>query len=335
MAIDKAVDSARLDLALTASANALRTKMGKTEKIDFDPDTGFEDAITNLPTSGRTFKAFESISEVSDDKISKNLVALPDSFKSVCGYTDTKEQLTITVPGEAGDTIVCAFAVRQYEQQPPTPAGWNFIGWSGATKYPSINTTNQTVVIFSKTLSDGETSCSCTMPQIDASQRLYGLGVNIKKCILTRNLYVVSDILPANQSKQYDIEYENTIFFVTCPASLSKGNGNPDEAKFGHKCRSLYTEFQFPDYGDGSTNGGRLDMGFIPFKSEQSQEKLEMDCINKDHIQITSETEMTVCFLEIELNGVSRYLSGNSYTQAWANKLSNSELLNIILGGEV
>ena len=52
MAYDKIVDSAKLDNALRASANAFRAKMGSTRVINFDlaNETGFSETITNLPT---------------------------------------------------------------------------------------------------------------------------------------------------------------------------------------------------------------------------------------------------------------------------------------------
>jgi len=48
MAIDKAIDSARLDGALAATADAIRAKTGGTEKIPFDPDTGYADEVASI-----------------------------------------------------------------------------------------------------------------------------------------------------------------------------------------------------------------------------------------------------------------------------------------------
>lgn len=46
MALDKVIDSAKLDGALTATADAIRAKTGGTSKIIWNETTGFSDAIT-------------------------------------------------------------------------------------------------------------------------------------------------------------------------------------------------------------------------------------------------------------------------------------------------
>lgn len=48
MAIDKAVDSAQLDAAMKATADAIRTQGGTSEQIAWDKSTGFADAIGAL-----------------------------------------------------------------------------------------------------------------------------------------------------------------------------------------------------------------------------------------------------------------------------------------------
>ena len=66
MAFDKLVDSVKLDGAITATANAIREKAETTEKIAWNPDTGFADAISAItvdPTkvtilSKQTFTGF-------------------------------------------------------------------------------------------------------------------------------------------------------------------------------------------------------------------------------------------------------------------------------------
>lgn len=48
MAYDKVVDSAKLDAAVTASANAIRAKTGETAKIPWDETSGFASAISQI-----------------------------------------------------------------------------------------------------------------------------------------------------------------------------------------------------------------------------------------------------------------------------------------------
>ena len=48
MAYDKIVDSAKLDAAMTASADAIRAKTGDTAKITWDETSGFSSAIAQI-----------------------------------------------------------------------------------------------------------------------------------------------------------------------------------------------------------------------------------------------------------------------------------------------
>ena len=52
MALDKLVDSTQLDEALTATANALRTKGGTSSPIAWDATNGFTSAVEALPSGG-------------------------------------------------------------------------------------------------------------------------------------------------------------------------------------------------------------------------------------------------------------------------------------------
>ena len=55
---DAIVDSARLDGALTATAEAIREKTGNTEPIPFDMDEGFKAAVDSIETGGDTEAAY-------------------------------------------------------------------------------------------------------------------------------------------------------------------------------------------------------------------------------------------------------------------------------------
>lgn len=58
MSYDKVIDSARLDGALTATAEAIRSKTESAEPITFDMDTGFKSAVEGIEI-GDTEAAFE------------------------------------------------------------------------------------------------------------------------------------------------------------------------------------------------------------------------------------------------------------------------------------
>ena len=53
MALDKVVDSAILDGAMTATANAIREKTGKTDKIVWNETKGFSDAVGEAYEAGK------------------------------------------------------------------------------------------------------------------------------------------------------------------------------------------------------------------------------------------------------------------------------------------
>jgi hypothetical protein len=54
MAYDKIIDSAKLDGALTAEANAIRAKMGSSTKLPWDESTGFSSAISQIKGKRQT-----------------------------------------------------------------------------------------------------------------------------------------------------------------------------------------------------------------------------------------------------------------------------------------
>ena len=58
MGYDAVVDSARFDGALTATAEAIRSKLESKEPIAFDMDTGFKSAVETIETGGNTEAAY-------------------------------------------------------------------------------------------------------------------------------------------------------------------------------------------------------------------------------------------------------------------------------------
>ena len=52
MAFDKLIDSAKLESAMLATANAIREKTGGTAPIEWDPTTGFKSAIDEITVGG-------------------------------------------------------------------------------------------------------------------------------------------------------------------------------------------------------------------------------------------------------------------------------------------
>lgn len=62
MAFDKVVDSAKLDTAMTYTANRIRSKTGGTDQITWDSTKGYGGAIDAITSgSGNPFEVFESL----------------------------------------------------------------------------------------------------------------------------------------------------------------------------------------------------------------------------------------------------------------------------------
>lgn len=97
MAIDKVVDSAQLDAAMTATANAIRTQGGTSAQIEWKQTTGFAEAIAAISTS-----SLEIVVTVT----SGATVTATKGSQSVSG-TSVNGTCTLTVP-EAGTWSVSA-----------------------------------------------------------------------------------------------------------------------------------------------------------------------------------------------------------------------------------
>lgn len=89
MAIDKAVDSAALEAALKASADAIREKTGDSASIPWDAAKGFAEAIAGIKAGGDIGgKRFEYCTyTVAEDKTSAFDVPLENSFNTDAGYS--------------------------------------------------------------------------------------------------------------------------------------------------------------------------------------------------------------------------------------------------------
>lgn len=81
MAFDKVVDSAKLDTAMTYTANRIRSKTGGADQIAWDSAKGFGDAVDAITSGGNPFEVFESLESfaLSENSTITELVAnIPD-----------------------------------------------------------------------------------------------------------------------------------------------------------------------------------------------------------------------------------------------------------------
>lgn len=106
MAFDKVVDSAKLDTAMTYTANRIRSKTGDTGSIAWDTSKGFGDAIDAITSGGgNPFEVFESLQSfaLSNNSTITELVAnIPDvtslsrSFASATFTPLARIELTVS-----------------------------------------------------------------------------------------------------------------------------------------------------------------------------------------------------------------------------------------------
>ena len=75
MAYDKVVDSAKLNGAMTQTANSIRSKTGGSSAIVWDETTGFKSAIDAISTGGGTIKLQEKTVTAS----AKDIIVSADS----------------------------------------------------------------------------------------------------------------------------------------------------------------------------------------------------------------------------------------------------------------
>lgn len=148
MAYDKVIDSAQLDSALTATADAIRGKTGEASPIAWDAVSGFAAAVAGISTGGGTLPAVQP-KEVNFYDYDGTLVH---------AYTVAEAQaLTELPPGPSHDGLVFQ--------------GWN---WS----LESVNTLTRAMNVGAVyTTDDGTTRIHITLQEGRTSPML-GMGVN-------------------------------------------------------------------------------------------------------------------------------------------------------------
>lgn len=66
MAFDKIIDSAKLDGALSATADAIRSKTGATDSIPWDETAGFKTAVESMEIGGTSVSEWETVMPATD-----------------------------------------------------------------------------------------------------------------------------------------------------------------------------------------------------------------------------------------------------------------------------
>jgi len=157
MSYDKVIDSTQLDGAMTATANAIRSKTGDAAQIPWDADTGFAAAVAAIPSGDPNPTAEE------------NDVIFID-YDGTIRYSYTAEEflaLTELPPNPTHDGLVAqgwnwtlADAQEYVGKYGIQVIGQSYITESGATEFDIVLENDRFVsptITFSQTVSNGVT----------------------------------------------------------------------------------------------------------------------------------------------------------------------------------
>lgn len=118
MAYDKVVDSARLDGALTATADAIRGKTGSADGIQWDADTGFAAAIAAIAGGSSSGVAVESGTFIPSADVSDFTVDVPQVVRDNCIFVtcagDLEDTAELVTSGSACAAIIAMIDDRMY-----------------------------------------------------------------------------------------------------------------------------------------------------------------------------------------------------------------------------
>ena len=124
MEYDKVIDSEQLDSALTTTAKAIRLKTGDIDKIAWDMDNGFKEAVdaikTEKPEQEKAATPTKDTQEVRPDtgyvmnKVTVN--PIPDQYADVSGVTAVAEDVVYgkTIVGADGSPVNGTLGYRKY-----------------------------------------------------------------------------------------------------------------------------------------------------------------------------------------------------------------------------
>ena len=113
MSYDKLIDSAKLDGALSASANAIRAKNGDNAKIPWDATTGFANAIAAIASGSRVAMGSFLSNEYTYDKMPNGLVNPNWAYWTISGLGFKPSTVIIYAdPSNYIDTGCVLYAIR-------------------------------------------------------------------------------------------------------------------------------------------------------------------------------------------------------------------------------
>jgi len=201
MAIDKAVDSAKLDAALVATADAIRAKGGGTAKLAWKETNGFADEIDTLPDAvPEVTQATPSITVSSGGLITAS--ATQSAGKVAAGTKSATKQLTT----QGAKTVTPTAS-----EQVAVPAG---VFTTGAVKVAGVTAASQKVVQGTVYLRDAENTMTISGLTLSKIKSVF-VSKNFSVSSIGSLSRVVNILLVDGSCKAYTYASGNYLYYYT------------------------------------------------------------------------------------------------------------------------
>lgn len=164
MAVDKGVDSARLDGAMTATANKIREKSGSSDPIPWDQDTGFAAAVDTLgsvrlesiaittpptKTAYKAGEAFNSAGMVVTATYSNGAKLVCTGYAIVPSRVLSAGQTSVTIQyTEGGVTKSASQAITVTKTSLAVPYQSNTLTYNGSSQKPTWTNYNSSLMVI-------------------------------------------------------------------------------------------------------------------------------------------------------------------------------------------
>lgn len=211
-------------------------------------------------------------------------------------YTVADAELSVSFTyGNAGDTHLAIFALRYYEEMPTIPDGWECIAW---IPYNSTDSSKQSLLVLRHIVSSDEanTSASVGLSTV-AGQRNYEMVLNLGDTGID-----TSDIITLKQADVSTVEFE--LFEHTLLIGSSSSANADYYGSAWVNSNEGYVDKIMPDYNDGYAVGGRLAAFYVPYKSQQPFEKLNLQIMEP-----SGTTDLLCCTFNLKVGTPSKYFT--------------------------
>ena len=237
-----------------------------TENGTYEPAAeidGYAPVVVDVKSQGGEIaKAFVPM-EVSNNLMPKYAAPVCE-FASWSAYTDTDSTLTKTFTyGEEGSVYIAAAAVRNLEEAPIPPEGWEQVAW---VPYTANYTNKQSLLVLRHKVTANEANTDFTFSlDVVSGQRNYLIVLNLGDSDVDVNSTAT---LSTNKVTSFTPKlYDHTLVFLS--ASTAGGASSAWETRPWKNANGGYTDATLPSFTDNAVAGSRLGVLYIPFLNQQ------------------------------------------------------------------